>query len=263
VALVPINSDLHANTKFRQMTSLSFAAGTVAVPVYGNEVVAMSHEVPVVFMHDGDGFTLAALLGLRPGQNLLVDPQGRWMGTHIPAIWRRGPFRLARVEGENDRMILCVDDSSDLLSETDGLPLFDETGAPTPLVNSITTLLTQIERDTQIMRNVCATLNRLDMIVPWNLDVTQADGTKQRVSDLYQIDEAKIATMPAESLVEIRDTGALPLIYAHLLSLSKINALGQLARIAHDRAQQQTSVQNGNLNLDRAFGIVEDDPFLF
>ena len=56
---------------------------------------------------------------------------------------------------------------------------------------------------------------------------------------------------------------ALAVIYAHLLSLSKISLLGRLGKMAAEREQHQASLQKGNLNLDRAFGIVEDDPFIF
>jgi hypothetical protein len=97
----------------------------------------------------------------------------------------------------------------------------------------------------------------------WALDIAQPDGQKQRVTDLFRIDEAKIATLPGEDLVRLRDAGSLAVIYAHLLSLSKISLLARLAKIAAEREQQAATLQKGNLNLDRTFGIVEDDPFIF
>jgi hypothetical protein len=103
----------------------------------------------------------------------------------------------------------------------------------------------------------------LGLIVPWALDITRPDGQKQRISDLFQVDESKIATLPGEDLVRLRDTGALPLIYAHLLSLPRVSTLGRLAKAANERDQQHAALQQGNLNLDRTFGIVEDDPFMF
>jgi uncharacterized protein YcbX len=45
--------------------------------------------------------------------------------------------------------------------------------------------------------------------------------------------------------------------------LSKISLLARLAKIAAEREQQAATLQKGNLNLDRTFGIVEDDPFIF
>lgn len=264
MALIPISRDLHSKTRIRPIPSFAFAATTTAVPVHGSEIVPMSHEVPVIFTRDANGYAPAALLGLRNGQNLLVDPSGRWIGGHVPATWRRGPFRLARVEGEEEaRMVLCLDDSSDLINETEGLPLFDENGAPSALISTATDLLSQIERDIRGTQIVCALLDQLGLIAPWPLDIAQPDGQKKRVSDLFQVNEGKIATLSGEDLVRLRDTGALPLIYAHLLSLSKISMLARLAKLAGEREQQHAALQKGNLNLDRAFGIVEDDPFIF
>lgn len=264
MALVPISRELHGKTRIRPIPSFAFAAKTTVVPVYGSEIVLMSHEIPIVFIREAGNFVPSALVGVRAGQNLLTDPQGRWIGAHIPAVWRRGPFRLARVEREQEvRMVLCLEDSSDLISETEGHPLFDESGAPSAMISSATNLLSQLERDVQTTQTVCALVDQLGLITPWALDIAQPDGQKQRIADLFRIDEAKIATLSGEDLVRLRDAGALAVIYAHLLSLSKINVLGQLAKIADEREQQQATLQKGNLNLDRAFGIVEDDPFIF
>ncbi len=157
VALVPISRELHGKTRIRPLSSFAYIAKATLAPLYGSEIVLMSHEVPVVFIREADTFTLNALIGLRPGQNLMLDPQGRWMGSHVPAILRRGPFRLGQVDGEQEpRMVLCLEDSSDLISETEGQPLFDESGAPTPLINEATTLLSQLARDIPSTQAICA-----------------------------------------------------------------------------------------------------------
>jgi len=264
VALVPISRELHGKTRIRPISSFTFAATETVVPIYGSEIVLMSHEVPVVFIREADTFTTCALVGVRAGHNLMLDPQGRWIGTHVPAIWRRGAFRLGRVEGEQEpRMVLCLEDSSDQISHTEGHPLFDESGAATALLSAATNLLSQLERDIRSTQAVCAVLNQMGLIVPWALEIAHPDGQKQRVADLFHIDESKIATLSGEDLVRLRDAGALAVIYAHLLSLSKISLLGRLAKMADEREQQKATLQKGNLNLDRAFGIVEDDPFIF
>ncbi len=264
LALVPISRDTHARTKIRPLQSLAFAAAHTAIPLYGGEIVTMSHELPVIFLAEAGSYPPAAEYGKRSGQNLLIDDQGRWLGTHVPALWRRGPFRLARVAGSaDDNMVLCIEDSSDLVNETEGQPLFDDTGAPTAIVSTATSLLSQLERDSRTTRTICEALDRLGLIVPWRLEIPQSDGRKLAVSDLFQVEEAKIATLSGDDLVTLRDVGALAVIYAHLLSLSKISLLARLARNAAERDQQKAALQKGNLNLDRTCGIVEDDPFIF
>ena len=47
------------------------------------------------------------------------------------------------------------------------------------------------------------------------------DGTEQsqKIADYFAIDEAKLAALPADKLAQLRDQGALGVIYAHLISL--------------------------------------------
>lgn len=262
--LVPISRETHATTRVSPLRSFAFVAQTTAVPLFGGEIVLFSHEIPVIFTRDGDSFMPAGLLGIRTGENLMVDDQGRWMGSAIPNFWKRGPFRLARVEGEEEeKLVLCLDDESPLINHADGHLLFDETGTPSPLINAASTLLGQMEREMRATRKICSTLRDLNMIVPWAMQIPQADGSSTKVSDIYQVDEAKIAALRPEDLVALRDMGALPLIYAHLLSLAKVSLLLRLAKMAADRRQQRDVLKKGNLNLDQTFGIVEDDPFIF
>ena len=262
--LVPISREAHAATRVSPLRSFAFAATTTIVPLFGGEILQFAQELPVVFVPDSEGFSVAGLLGIRSGENLLVSEQGQWMAATIPNLWKRGPFRLAYVEGEaEEKMVLCLDDSSDLLNRAEGQPLFDENGEPAPLVGGASNLLSQLERDMRITRKICSDLKRLGLIVPWGFEFPQPDGSTSRASDIYQVDETKIGTLAAEDLVALRDSGALPLIYAHLLSLGRISLLLKLAKMAADRRQQREAVNRSNLNLDKAFGIVEDDPFIF
>ena len=262
--IVPISFSAHARTKIRPLSSFAFAARTPIVPLYMSELVAFSHELPVVFLAEGEHMTPAALLGLRPGSNLMIGADGSWLGSHVPGVWRRDPFRIARIEGREDfNMMLCLDDSSDRLNETEGHPLFAEDGTPTPLIDAAKKMLVQFEHDVIASRSVCAELQRLGMIIPWPLEVQQPDGTKQQLSGIFRVDETKIHDLSGDDLAKLRDVGALPVIYAHLLSLTRINLLARLAQHAAHQVGQRDAVKGGTLDLDRAFGIVEDDPFIF
>jgi hypothetical protein len=264
VTLIPLSYDNHAKTKIRPLQSYAFAAGETLIPLYASDIIPISYEVPVLFVSQSGDFTLAALLGLSAGQNLLVDAQGRWMGAHVPGIWRRGPFRLANVEGStDDTLIVCLDHASDRVSESVGEPLYDDQGSPTPLVGAATTLLSRLEHESRNTREICARLQRLGLLTPWMVEIQQPDGKPTRIPDLFQIDERKIAALSGDDLVSLRDVGALSVIYAHLMSLPKVQVLARLARMAAERNQHREALQKGKLNLDQTFGIVEDDPFIF
>ena len=264
MALIPIAPETHAKTRIRPLPSYAFAAGETLIPLSATEIVFFCHEIPVVFVPRGEEFTLVALAGLSSGRNILIDETGRWHGSHVPAIWRRGPFRLAAVAGsEEERLALCLDDGSEQISETEGKPLFDETGAPTALLTEVTSILSKIETDVRQTRTICNLVKSLELLVPWDLDIPQPDGKKTQLKGLFRIDEAKIATLTGDDLVALRNCGALATIYAHLLSLSKISLLGKISQQLTLRDQQRAAVKSNKVDLDRAFGIVEDDPFIF
>ena len=59
------------------------------------------------------------------------QPDGSWArGAYLPAFFRRYPFVLAN-DDTQQRMIVCIDRSSDLLAENGQTPLFDAKGEPT------------------------------------------------------------------------------------------------------------------------------------
>lgn len=49
-----------------------------------------------------------------------------------------------------------------------------------------------------------------------------------RLSDIYRLDEGKIAKLPAEVLAELMTTGIYRLIARHLMSLSNLDTLAAL-----------------------------------
>jgi hypothetical protein len=264
LALIPLSFAAHAKTLIRPLPSCAFAAKQTLIPLCATEIARFCHELPVVFVADGQDITLAALAGLGLNRNILIDGAGKWHGAHVPALWRRGPFRLANIAGgEAGRMALCLDDSSEQLSETEGQRLFDESGAPTQLVTEASSLLSKLEADLRRTRELCKRLDELGLLVPWDLDIAQPDGTKTQLKGLLRVDELKIGALTGDDLVALRNIGGLAAIYAHLLSQSKIAVLARIAQQAAARDQQQAALRSNKVDLDRAFGIVEDDPFIF
>jgi len=263
VPLVPLSPVTHARAKLRPLKSLAFASRSAAVPLYISDLAPLCHELPIVFLRDGVTMTLAALTALQSDTNLMLDAQGRWTGSHVPGAWRCIPFRLARVESDPANLLLCIDDSYGLINEAEGTALFNADGTPSSLVDSVKAILSQYETEAATARAICAELSRLDLLIPWAIEVAHPDGAKRTLSGLFRVDETKIRALPADDLVRLRDLGGLGLIYTHLLSLSRINALSRIAQREADRNRQREATRSGTLDLDRAFGIVEDDPFIF
>lgn len=259
MTLIPLSRDQHADLRMLPLTSFGFTAEVTAVSLFGSEIFRAAHEFPICFTAEREGYFPAGLLGLAARENLFVDGQGSWLAGYLPAFWRRGAFRLARIK-DSDQWILCIEDESPLISRIAGQALFDADGKPTPLIDQMTQLLLSIENDRIKTLAACAELDRQGLMIAWDLKVTGDDGAQRRLDGLFKIDEAKFADCSADALFALSRRGALSMIYAHLLSLHKLHLLRDLAV---KRLTEQKRAPPRNQDLDQVFGIMEDDPFIF
>jgi hypothetical protein len=74
--VVALNSEVHRNLKFAvNEANFSFARDTTAVLMAGVEFAEAAREYPIVFIRGQDQqMRPVALLGVRNGENLFVDP---------------------------------------------------------------------------------------------------------------------------------------------------------------------------------------------
>ena len=123
---VPVSKQRHSNWAVGKTTDYGFARGLNAVPLVTQEFAVAGREYPIVFTKSGEGYVASALLGLRDAENLFVDNAGKWVGTYVPAFFRRYPFVFA-VEEKDNRMTLCIDDDyPGLNGDGKGERMFDE-----------------------------------------------------------------------------------------------------------------------------------------
>jgi hypothetical protein len=221
-----------------------------------------AHEFPIIFTAEKSGFFPAAMLGTRPDSNVFVNAAGLWLAGYVPANLRRGALRLARVEGQDD-WVLCIDLDSDLVNDREGDSLFDQDGAATPFVTNTGQFLINLESARISTERACAALDRQGLLTPWPLSIEQADGSTQTLAGVFRIDEARLNALDGAALGELHEAQALAITYAHLLSLHKLSLLGRLAAERSAEQERRARLEQGKLDLDRAFGIVEDDPFIF
>lgn len=264
--LVPVSRENHRQKKVLARSSFEDIRATSVLPLFGAELARAAHEFPIGFIHDRNGYFPAALMAVHPNRNLFVSVDGQWLAGYLPAVLRRTPFALASVS-ETGNLVLCIDEDSPLLSDTDGNALFMEDDAPSPVIGEMTKFLVELERNRLVTTKACAAMATHGLLEPWTLRVAEQDGTQRPVEGLFKVREAGLVEVSAEGLVELRDTGALALAYAQLFSLIKLPILGRLAAVqAQFEAQKQSmnaASKAASVDLDQAFGIVGDDPFQF
>jgi hypothetical protein len=225
--VVPINPQRHAGKKIKEITGFGFSSNFHIAYVTTHEFVRASAIYPLVFIEDKekDQFRPVALLGLDAGENLFVDADGKWQASYIPAIIRRYPFALSQAEG--DRYLVCIDEGSELISDTEGAPLFNENGEPTEVIENVKRYLSELQQMDVVTQDFCQFLASNNLFVPLNMRVRQADKFKN-ISGCYVINEERLNNLSDEKFLELRNKRYLPALYAHLTSLAQVERLVSL-----------------------------------
>ncbi|MFP4350507.1 MAG: SapC family protein [Thermodesulfobacteriota bacterium] len=223
--IVPFNTQAHGHKKIKPVDTFHFVSKTHISSLLVSEFKRAAEDLPIVFLKDGENYGAYALLGLKPGQNLFVNPEGEWTGRYIPAIIRRYPFALGKGQGQ-DQFLFCIDEESPFISDTEGEPLVGPDGKPSEVVEKAKTFLTEIYRYSETTARFCKEIAEKGLLKPMNMQMKHAEsGQVQSVTGAFAVDEKQLNELPDEEFLAFRKNGALPLIYAHLFSLSHIQKL--------------------------------------
>jgi hypothetical protein len=227
--IVPVALERHRHKKVRNTTQFDYAAGFHIAYVTVHEFARAAATYPIVFLEDkpNDGFRPVVLMGLQPGENLFVGADGAWNASYIPAMIRRYPFALSKGAEEN-RFVVCVDEASTLLSDTEGAPMFDEKGEPTQVIENVKRYLSELQQMDMLTQQFSRFLLTNNLLTPLNMRVNAAQA--RNITGCYVINEERLNAFSDALFLEVRAKGFLPAMYAHLMSLPQIERLVQLSK---------------------------------
>ena len=223
-SIEPINLDQHGKMKVRAITSLPELGRTHAVPLTVDEFALVQRHYPIVFSVGGQPVPIA-LMGLNEGVNVFLDETGRSIDQtlYIPAYLRRYPFLLAKLRPESDELSLCYDPTSGAVGEFDeGEPLFDG-DQPSDATKAILEFCEQFEAAGLRTTAFIEDLVKSDLLMDGEVAI-QPEGFEQPFvyRGFRMVDEEKIRNLRGDELRKMNQNGMLPLIYAHLFSLSQM-----------------------------------------
>lgn len=224
MAYVPISQEVHGNKSWVRHSSMLFAKNELLAPLFISDLAAAVQALPIAFVKHEGSYALVVVMGLRPGENLLVSPQGEWLSEYMPSIYRSSPFELLPIQ---DDYALGIDESC-IRNKGEGQPFFNENGVITESMRDVLNRTQNINETRQLTQHVCSVLAKYDLIKPWALTLNDG-GSKQTIDGLYLIDEQALNNLPDETFVELRKANSLSLIYAQLFSMKKISYLAKLA----------------------------------
>ncbi|MFW6415704.1 MAG: SapC family protein [Thermodesulfobacteriota bacterium] len=212
----PLSYSKHGSLHLTRGTFFVFE-NQPCVPVSSVEAPRAALDLPLAFARTRRGLSLMAILSLDSKDNAHIGPKGLWMGGYMPAVVRAHPFAVAY---RGEKAAVLVDTQSDWLSENAGNPLFDAEGNPnTVLQNKIDLLRNQApnpNRDNPVLQAIGAS----GVLKPW----------PATFEGLHQVDPRALGGLGAEDFLHLRDNNALPVLYAQLMSMPRINRVKNLAR---------------------------------
>jgi len=227
-----IDVSRHAKLRVKPNPDFGHARESHLVSVMLNELSPCTSNYPLVFITSSElGRTrLVAMLGLRVGENVFYNGQD-WEGTYVPLLLQQHPFLLGyddRVE-DNERILsTCIDRSSPLISEDDGIAMFKPDGEETDFLQSRNLLLGTIFEGEKLTEQFTRKMVELDLLESFEVDLQQADGSMRKITGLQTISENKLRALDAERLAELQKADFLPACYLILGSLFQLHRVVRL-----------------------------------
>jgi hypothetical protein len=232
--LIPLQPTQGGGLRLLPLKDYSFARGELLAPIVVDEVAKVAREYPIVFPM-GNALP-AALLGVEKDSNAYVGSHGQWLATYIPAHIRAYPLAIVRVPAEGDAMVnpgetssasgsvttprfaLLVDEAAACVSPSAGDPILDNTGQPTGLAQQKLQLLAQLRARAGVTGRIVKAIDDAGLLKERAIRVRRAGQPDRDVTGVRVIDEPAVNKLDDASFNKLRAAGALPLLYAALLS---------------------------------------------
>ena len=225
--LQAVNLGQHGKMKMRKIEGAPQVAKAHAIPATVDEFALLQRHYPIIFS-TGDNPVPLALMGLSEGINVFLDEKGmlRDPKVYAPAYLRRYPFLLARLKPDTDELSLCFDPTSGVIGDfEDGIALFDGE-EPSKAVKEVLGFCEQFETAGQRTTMFMSELTKSGLLMDGEVAIQPEGSEKPFVYRGFQmVDEEKLRDMRGDELRRLNQNGMLPLIFAHLFSLSVIREI--------------------------------------
>jgi hypothetical protein len=222
-ALEPLSSNVHGNFKARQIETAPHLKQIHAIPLTIDEFIPSQRHYPIVFSA-GDSPVPLALMGLNEGVNVFIDDEGKLVEeVYVPAYIRRYPFMLARTRPDVDELSLCFDPESGIVGDfDDGAALF-ENGQASPATQNVLKFCEEFELSAQRTGAFVKELIASELLIDGEASVQPAGSDQPFIYRGFQmVSEEKLRELRGDTLRKMNQNGMLPLIIAHLFSLSLV-----------------------------------------
>ena len=225
----PLDPVTHRDLRVRTGVSDDLGDGIMACLAVPSAFRRVQDCFPILFRLDveRDSFDAIALFGFEAGENLFVE-NGEWDASYKPLALDVQPFLIGRSGDGEDRDELQVDPAHPRIAgadEAQGVRVFEDDGAATPFLESVREKLAALDAGYRDSSGFFDALRRHDLLEPFTLDITFADGSVQRLDGYHAINEERLRLLDGAGLGGLHIDGHLEPLFMALASLSRIGAL--------------------------------------
>lgn len=227
---VMLDARAHRDLKVaRTADDWSVVQGINAIAVAALEFADAAVDFPIVFVRisneQGEGELVpVAVFGLTAGENLYVQGSS-WRARYVPAMLRMYPFGVAGIE--DDRVLIAIDEAWPGWSRTEGEPVFDASGEPSPRTRELIDEIGKIAGELQRGPALGKLLADAGLLMDTRFEATTPSGEKIKVDGFYSVDTSKLAELDDATALEFFRNGAMALIHAHQISMRNMSRLVQ------------------------------------
>ena len=164
-----------------------------------------------------------ALMGLNEGVNVFVDDAGKVTeaNLYLPAYIRRYPYMLARLRPDAEELSLCFDPTTDSIGPFDEGEALFENGQPSQVTKDILSFNEMFEQAGTRTQQFMKELREMDLLMDGEVSIQIENNQQPFVYRGFQmVNEEKLMDLRGDQLRKVVKSGLLPLLYAHLFSLS-------------------------------------------
>lgn len=223
-----INKITHKENSIKEIKDFSYAKNLMSAPITVAEFFEACKNYPIFFAKDkNDNWFASVMLGFKENTNIFVDEKGNWDKLHyVPAFVRRYPFVF--IEQDNKEELLLALDKEYLSTnkKDESRKLFDDKGENSEFLNNALTFLNQFQSDSIATKEFIKQLDIWELLEEKTATVITPNKEQFNIGGLYIVNEEKLKHLSKKKRNEINDKNAIPLITAHLISLSNIQKLG-------------------------------------
>jgi hypothetical protein len=228
---VQLNDIDHKHLRIDTRRSAALGDDVAFVPTFPAEFRNLQAHYPIVFRKDANGaLHPIAVLGFQEGRNLFLDGD-RWDASYLPLAIERQPFLIGK--GDDD-LTVHIDLDSPRVGSQIGIALFHEQGGNSEYLDRVASVLLALHNGLEGVAAFVDALLALELLESFVLDVELDDGSANRLTGFYAINEDRLRALDAAALGGLHAAGHLEPVFMAVASVA--NFRGLIERMNRNRA---------------------------